>query len=127
MGAVRGSLRVEVDAGPGTSAEELAQLCGWLRDELLELDVDAVDAARGGQPPTGTKGAAESIAGTLIVTLSNSTVLVALAAVLRSWVSRGKGRKVTIRLGEDLIEVSEASAEDQARLIESWMERRAGQ
>jgi Effector Associated Constant Component 1 len=121
------SLRVEIGGDPGMSAEELAQLSVWLRDELLKLDLDAVEEAASGPPPRGAKGSAADAVGTLIVTLSNSAVLVALAGVLRSWVSRGKGRKVTLRLGADMIEVSEASAEDQARLIASWMDHHAGQ
>lgn len=57
------------------------------------------------------------------MTLSDSAVLVALAGVLRSWVSRDRGRKVTIRIGEDSLEVTRASEQEQARLIEAWLER----
>ena len=98
----------------------------WLRDDLLELDLDAVDRAAYGPPPKGARGLADGSVSTLIVTLSNSAVFVALAGVLRSWVSRGKGRKVTLRLGKDMIEVSAASADDQAKLIASWLEHHAG-
>jgi hypothetical protein len=126
MGGMLPSLVIEIGADPGISAEELAQLSEWLRDDLLELDLDAVDRAAHGPPPKGARGLADGSVSTLIVTLSNSAVFVALAGVLRSWVSRGKDRKVTLRLGKDMIEVSAASADDQAKLIASWLEHHAG-
>jgi hypothetical protein len=121
MGGTFPWLRIEISGDLDTDADELDQSLLRLRDELLELDVDAVDRIAGSTAPPGAKGSAE-LAGTLAVTLSNSAVLVALVRVLQSWIGRGKGRRVAMRLGDDIIEVSETSAEQQAKLIESWVE-----
>jgi hypothetical protein len=117
-------LRITVQAGPEVRAEDLDQACRSLRTELLELDLLKVDflaekAAR------GAKGAPGIDIGTLVVTLSNSAVLVGLTAVLRSWVSRSRGRKVTMRLGqdEDTIEISGASKQDVNDVLQSWVAR----
>lgn len=115
------SLQIQIDAE--VESDELAQLRAWLREELLELDVDAVEGLADQAAPEGAKGVASESAGTLIVTLSNSAVLVALAGALRSWLGRGSGRKVTVRLGNDMIEVSGASPEDQQKLIASWLDQ----
>src|SRR6266446_4260979 len=49
--------------------------------------------------------------------------LAALAGVVRSWVGRDRGRKVTVRIGEDSLEVTRASEREQAQLIEAWLGR----
>jgi hypothetical protein len=117
-------LRVEVTVGVGGDPEVAAEAVLGLRDELAELDVAAVDQAAAGPAPAGAKGLGESV-GALIVTLSDSAVLVALAGVLRSWVGRDRGRKVTVRIGDDSLEVTRASEQEQARLIEGWLGRHA--
>src|SRR5512142_4487 len=93
------SLRVEMDVD--VDIDELAELTAGLREELLELDVDAVEGTAGPEASPGAKGPASDSVGTLIVTLSNSAVLVALAGVLRSWLGRASGRKVIIKRGKD--------------------------
>jgi Effector Associated Constant Component 1 len=123
MGRAFGVLRVEISvlgAGPEATADSVLAL----RDELLELDLDSVGQAVRGPVPPGAKGMPGG-AGPLIVTLSDSAVLVALAGMLKSWVSRDRNRKVTIRIGNDLLEVTRASGQEQARLIEAWLGRHA--
>jgi hypothetical protein len=115
-------LLVEIGAGPDSDFEELAQLCDGLRRDLLELEVETVNAIGGGPAPARSKTSAADTVGTLVVALSNSAVVVALVGVLRAWVRRGAGRKVTLRLGENSIEISQASAEQQAMLIKSWLD-----
>jgi hypothetical protein len=117
------SLRVELD--DAASIDELAQVTAELREELLELDVDAVEGVAGPEASPDAKGASDNVE-TLIVALSNSAVLVALVGVLRSWISRASGRKITIKSGKDEITVSGASAEDQERLIKSWLDQHTG-
>jgi hypothetical protein len=116
-------LQIAINPGPGVAADELERLSRGLRDELLDLDVIAVDHAATAPAPAGTKGLAGADIGTLVVTLSNSAVLVTLAGVLKSWADRAKGRKITMRFGadEDSIEVGGASPQDLAELLRSWM------
>jgi Effector Associated Constant Component 1 len=120
------SLWIDIGLVQDATPEEMAESTLGLQGELLELDVDAVMPPDAGPPPAGAKGLADGASGTLIVTLSDSAVLVALVGVLRSWVSRDRGRKITIRDGNDSIEVERAAEGEQARLIEAWLDRHAG-
>jgi hypothetical protein len=117
-------VRVEVDVAVDADPEVVVGSLLGLRKELAELDADAVDLDENGPAPDGTKGVGET-ANALIVTLSDSAVLVALAGVLRSWVGRDRGRKARMRIGDDEIELSRASEEEQARLAEEWLRRHA--
>jgi hypothetical protein len=57
MAAGASELSVELQAGPDAEAEELAQLAGRLRAELLDLDVDDVQQPVRGEAPEESKGA----------------------------------------------------------------------
>ena len=118
------ALRIEIGGDLDADADEADEQLLDLRDELLELDVESVDRLAGSPAPPGARGSAE-LAGTLAVTLGNSAVLVAVVRMLQSWIGRGRGRRVTVRLGADMIEIDAASAEQQAKLIETWVERHA--
>jgi len=97
----------------------------WLRDEVRELDDVAVKEVAAGSVPVDAKGVADG-AGALVVTLSDSAVLVALTGVLRSWVGRERGRKIVIRIGEDSVEIENPSEEEQAELVRAWLGRYEG-
>jgi hypothetical protein len=125
MGGVFSRLLVEVQV-QGAEPEELDRHSAWLADELLQLDVDGVERAPS-PVPAGAKASAGYTAGMLIVSVSNSALAVALTGVLRSWISRGSGRKVTVRLGDDVLEISRASASDQAELIAAWLGKHGGE
>jgi hypothetical protein len=116
-------LQVEIDAGADADDTELAELSAGLRTELLELDVDAVMPGPGVPPPKGAKGLDAGAAGTLLVSLSDSAVVVAFVGVLRSWVSRSQGRRVRIQAGKDVLDLTRVSAEEQAKIIASWLDR----
>lgn len=115
-------LRAEVRVGLAAGLEDVSDDVRGLRDECLALDVMGVDRAAVRGAPAGAKGVADG-AGALVVTLSDSAVLVALAGVLRSWVARDRGRKITLRIGEDSVEVANPSEQEQAQLIEAWLDR----
>jgi hypothetical protein len=125
MGESPSTMHIDIDLGPGADTDERDQQVRWLRSELLELDVEAVERLGGTAVPEGARGPAADLAGTLVITLSNSAVLVAVVGVLRAWVSRGSGRKVKMQVGSDSIEVGGLSAQDQDKLIESWIQRYA--
>jgi hypothetical protein len=112
---------VIVDADPEVAEDSLLGLL----DELAELDAASVARALDRSVLPGAKGM-DAGTGALIVTLSDSAVLVALTGVLRSWVGRDRGRKVRIQLGDDLLEVTRASGEEQARLVEAFLGRHGG-
>jgi hypothetical protein len=122
MDEMRALLSVQVGAGPDSDPEELDLLSLDLRRELLDLDVDSVVRAAEGSAPAASKAGGTGLSDVLIVSLSNSTVLAAVIHLLGRWVKRGSQRKVSVRVGNKSIEIESASAEETAKLIESWLE-----
>lgn len=115
-------LQVQIASGNGSDERELNKLAQGLRGELLDLDVQSVERAPVAVVPDGVKSGGASLPDLLIISISNSTVLVAIVHLLQAWIGRGKDRKVTIKLGKDSLEVDAASPEEQAKLIESWID-----
>lgn len=114
------SLSIEIGEDPGTDDLDLDALTRQLRRELLELDVDAVDRARGPAQP-GARGGGD-LTGVLIVTLSNSTAVVAMIGVLKAWLTRKQGRRIKVTIGDKSLELDQPSSADQERLISSWID-----
>jgi hypothetical protein len=115
-------------AEDGADAERLDALTGFLRRELLELDVEDVTALRGGEPPPGARVFDVLAVGGLLVTLGRSAEgLRAVVTAVRRWLARGDGIRRTVRLelDGDVLELSEASVADQDRLIEVFIGRHA--
>ena len=126
MTAGPGELSVELQASPDTDAEELAQLAGLLRAELLDLDVDAVQQPARGEAPEDSKGDAWSAAGELVVRLvASPEVLALIIGGVRSWLRRSRVRSIKLTLDGDALEVSGASSAEQDQLIDLWMTRHA--
>ena len=110
----------------GADAERLAALTGYLRSELLQLDVEDVKALPAGEPPSGARGFNAATVGALLIALGQSAQgLRSVVSVIRDWLRRdeGKGRTVRLELGGDALELSQASGADQERLIELFVRR----
>jgi hypothetical protein len=110
----------------GADAERLASLTGFLRQELLQLDVEDVTALRTGEAPAGTRALDVSAVGGLLVSLgSQAQALRAVVSAIQSWLTRGQGvhRTVRLEIGSDSLELSEASVADQERLIDVFIRR----
>jgi hypothetical protein len=117
-------LAVEVSAGPSADSEELDQLVGQLRRELLELEVESVDRARGGPVPKGARAVDVLALGTLLVSLVDpATVLPAVVAAVQAWLGGRGQRSVKLELDGDVLEVTGLSSRDQGRLIDGWLDR----
>jgi hypothetical protein len=105
----------------GTEDHDL--VAALLRTELLELDVDDVRLAAAEGVPAGAKGGAATTGG-LIVSLANSAafgaVLTSLVQVLRAWIMRGQGRRVTLKDGERSLELTGASVDQQQQAVEAF-------
>ena len=120
------TLDVHLGLDSGADARELDDLTAGLRRELLELDVDAVDRPEGGPAPEGARAVEVAALGALLVTLAKTpAVLGAVVNTVRAWLSRGQGRKVKITLGDDELEITGVSSEQQERLIGDWIARHA--
>jgi hypothetical protein len=119
-------LDVQVDLGSGAVAEDVAEATLQLRRELLELDVEAVELARAGEPPPGTRAVDFVALGSLVVTVANSGLLGAVVAAIRSWVEGRPQRSIKLELGGDVLELSGVSSADQRRLADAWLRRHTG-
>ncbi len=110
----------------GADAERLAALTGYLRSELLQLDVEDVTALPAGEPPPGARGFHAATVGALMIALGQSAEgLRSVVSVIKGWLRRGdgEGRAVRLELGGDALELSQASTADQERLIELFVIR----
>ncbi|NEE15779.1 hypothetical protein G3M58_56105 [Streptomyces sp. SID7499] len=116
----------------GAEAERVAELTGYLREELLDLDVDDVTTLSGGEAPPGTRAVDVTQIGALLVTLgSSATALNQVVTVIRSWMGRRRPDthpSLHLRMGDDVLEVSEATDDQVAEAFKIFVERhsRAG-
>ncbi|MFF7870782.1 hypothetical protein ACFZCT_30550 [Streptomyces qaidamensis] len=107
-------------------AERVAELTGYLREELLDLDVDDVTTLPGGEVPPGARAVDVTQIGALLVTLgSSATALNQVVTVIRSWMSRRHDShpSLHLRMGDDVLEVSEASDDQVAKAFEIFVQR----
>ena len=117
-------LRIATD--PETDEQEMEEFWRRLRQELAELDVDAVDQVRGGEAPAGAKGDSVTL-GMLLVTLAASGgVLTTLISTVQSWLTRQKRHAVTLEIEGDKLVITNASSEQQQRLIDAFLSRHKG-
>lgn len=107
-------------AEEGADEERLDALTRYLRQELLQLDVDSVTGLPAGEPPPGARGLdAVEIGGLLVGLGSAAQGLSAVISAVRAWLARGgkAPRRVRLEIGGDALELYAASAADQDRLI----------
>jgi hypothetical protein len=117
-------LRVDLGSEPGEDPSELDEATRQLQRELLELDVQDVRQVADGSAPPGTRGIGVAVVSSLAVSAGQE----AIGAVVRTlvqWMSRRRARSVKLTIGEDSLELSDVSAEDQRRLVESFLARHA--
>jgi hypothetical protein len=117
------TLAVQVAVGPDSDAEEIARATLQLRRELLDLDVDAVEAPRAGEPPPGSKGVNVAALGALVVNIADSQLLAAVVTAVRSWLAGSSRRSIKLQLGSDALELTGVSSKEQRRLTDEWLAR----
>jgi hypothetical protein len=115
-------LTLAIEGAPDSDAEELARLTGQLRSQLLELDVDRVDLVRGGQAPPGSKVADPITIGAIIITLA-PTVIQAVIGLVQNWHKDHPVSSVKVTLGDDSLELSNASPEQLEQLARAFIAR----
>ena len=120
------ALGIQVAVGPAADDAEIAEATLQLRRELLDLDVDAVELQRAGEPPPGTRAVDLAALGALIVTIAQSALLPDVLAAVRAWVSRSQSRSIKLGLGGDVLELTGVSSAEQRRLADEWLRRQEG-
>jgi hypothetical protein len=118
-------LLVDLGADRGEDAAELDEATRQLQRELLELDVEDVKRIGDGAPPPGARGVDAAMLGSLAVTAGKEVIGGVVRAIVQ-WIGRRADRRVTLTIGEESIELSNASPEDQRRLVEAFLARHAG-
>jgi hypothetical protein len=118
-------LRVEL--GADVDEQQLDAMTTSLRRQLLELDVETVERVAAGPAPEGAKAIETLALGALVVKLvARRETLAGVAGLIRSWLGSRPDRTARLRFGEDEVELTGLSPEQQERLIASWLERQAG-
>jgi hypothetical protein len=125
MGEDAAKLEVQLAIEADAPAEELDELTVALRRQLLELDVDAVDHLPAEDPPPGARAADSVAVGSLLVTLG-PTAVGGVIGTIRTWLSRDRGRSAKLQFGDDVIELSDVSSEQQEKLVAAFLARNAG-
>jgi hypothetical protein len=90
--------------------------------------VEQVSRLPAGEAPEGSRAFEVMAIGGLLVTLGNSAqALGKVIGVVRAWLARSPGpvRTVRLELAGDVLELSQASATEQQRLIDLFVTRHA--
>lgn len=119
------TLAVQVAVGPDADADEVAQATLQLRREILDLDVDAVEAPGAGEPPPGSRAVDVAALGALVVHVADTQLLTAVVAAVRSWLAGSSRRSIKLQLGGDALELTGVSSKEQRRLTDEWLARQA--
>jgi len=110
-------------AESGADAERLEDLAGVLGEEILAAGLGSVSVARGSVPPPGSRAVDVAAVGGLLVSVSGSVdVLRHLVGAVRAWLGRSPAeRSVELAVGGMRLRVSNASADQQERLVEEFI------
>lgn len=116
---------LQQDDADAEQVEDLAQVLGA---EILDAGVGDVAVARGGVPPPGSRAVDAAAVGGLLVTISGSAeALHHLVGVVRGWLVRAPAeRAVELTVGGQTLRLSNASADQQERLVEMFIRAVAG-
>jgi hypothetical protein len=125
-------LSLHINPSPNDDLEELAHLTQQLRKEILELDVDSVDFAAGGEVPKGSKSMGGIEPDVLLIHigfLALGEVLHRLIPNIQLWLRRNEGRNgyksrsITLDAGGDKVEVKGSFDQGHQGLINEWIHR----
>ncbi|MFJ5984737.1 caspase domain-containing protein [Lentzea sp. NPDC092896] len=111
------TLRIHED---GADDERIEQLTAFLRSELREV-VAVSDVA--GEAPAGAKALDVAELGTLLTTISQSTVLAALINAVSSWLGQRRERSVTVEADGEALELTGAPTKAELAERSAWLGR----
>jgi hypothetical protein len=119
-------LLVDLGVDRDEDAADLDDAARQLERELLGLDVDDVQRVREGEPPPGARAVDAAMLGSLAVTAGKEVMGTVVRASVQ-WIGRRADRRVKLTIGDDSIELSNVSTEDQRRLVETFLARHASE
>jgi hypothetical protein len=115
-------LTLQVLPAADSDAEEMEDLAGQLRAELLNVDA-SVAPLTAEAAPEGAKGIDGTLLGWLLVQFGTPDGLRAVMAAVRGWTLR-TGRTVEVSIGGDALKVT-ATPQQQREIIDAWLARHA--
>jgi hypothetical protein len=106
-------------------AELLEQLTYNLREELLETPVESVDVPKVADAPEGSRALGIMAIGALLVDFAGSAdALKQVVGVVRSWFNKKPAqRTLKITIGDNVLELTAATDQQQQQLIDEFVER----
>jgi hypothetical protein len=114
--------RLRLRIGIETRDQQLEDARAELASELLGVRDEGGDQLRGESVLAGARGVDPRGLHTVVVAVGWQGIR-PLVRTVQSWVARRSSRSVKLEIGGDVLEVSGASSQDQARLIDAWIER----
>ncbi|WP_189382856.1 hypothetical protein [Streptosporangium nondiastaticum] len=111
----------------GAEAEDVDKLTGYLRRELLQLDVDDVTALPAAEEvPPGARAVDPAQVGALLVSLgSSANALRQVIGAVHEWWGRCRDSRPSMRLAmdDDVLELSEATPEQVTEAFDLFVRR----
>jgi hypothetical protein len=118
-------VRLELQPDPESDPDDQELALRRLRRELSEFDAGVVRPVAGPATPPGSKATDPVTIGAVVLALSASGgVFVAIVETVKDWLSRQAARhRITLTIDGDSIELTRASAEERAALVEAFVRR----
>jgi hypothetical protein len=101
-------------------AERVAELGRALRQAVLSTDVEKADFAEKTAPAGAKTGMVVDMT-TLLVAIASSGALTAVVTAVSAWVMRNQGRTAKLTLGDDELELTGLSRDQQDKAIRGWL------
>ncbi|MFD4638879.1 caspase family protein [Lentzea sp. NPDC058436] len=111
------TLRVHED---GADDERIEQLTAFLGTELREL---VAVATAPGEAPAGAKALDVAELGTILTTISSSTVLAAVINAVSTWLGQRRDRSVTVEADGEPLELTGAPTKSELAQRSAWLGR----
>jgi hypothetical protein len=118
-------ITITLEADADSDKRELDELTGQLRRQLLQLDVESVEAVRSEDVPPGAKPVDVAAIGALAVSLAPNA-LKQVMAIVEQWVANRRTNSVKVVVDGDSIELARAGRTEQEQLVQMFVEKHGG-
>ena len=117
-------IALNIKSGRETDIQELAVLTEKLRNELMDLKVEAVDFVSAGKAPQRAKAGDPVTLGTLLLTIvASGGLLTTLINALQSWLTRHERSSITLEIDGDKLQVTGRLTKQKQPLVDAWIKR----
>jgi hypothetical protein len=116
-------LRVGLEFGSEIERRDLEQVAGMLEDELAGLDAKVMVSIAPETFDPAASGPIVLLAATMSGPMTEAARHMApkLLSVIRGWLAKDRRRHVKVRVGNRVLEVADASPEEQRQLVTAFV------